>query len=101
MRFFLFYVIILGEKKLIFYACSQREIANDIIDTFTLSTVIHQMRGKFLKIHSTDTTASFKTTEVKQSPFVAMSSPLNLHDMECQDCCNCHIRIAAFWILTP
>jgi hypothetical protein len=78
---FLFYVTIL-EKKLIIYVCGQCEIANDIIDTFPLHTVIHQMRGQFMKRHCTDTIARFNITEAKQAPFVDMSSPLILHNME-------------------
>ena len=79
------------EKKLLICICSQREIENNIIDTFALSTVIHQIRGQFLKMHSTDTTARFNTTEAKQSPFVDMSSPLILLNMECSDCRICGI----------
>ena len=79
------------ENKLLICICSQREIANDIIDTFTLSTVTHRIRGQFLKMHSTDTTARFNTIEAKQSYFVDMSSPLILHNMQCQDCSSCGI----------
>jgi hypothetical protein len=89
------------EKELIICICSQCEIANNITDTLTLSTVIHKIRGQFLKMQSTDTAARFNTTEAKQSPFVDMSSPLILHNMECQDCRKCHVRIVTFWILTP